>query len=473
MAFYSSTFSLSRRFRLVLSSFLQHDGLAFANVLPEENIQRAFDEENKDFAQEEDAVYTPAVTLWAFLSQVLFKGEQRSCLAAVSRIIVLLISLKRPACSDNTGAYCRARAKLPEVVLRRLVYEVADGCEEQLPGEWLWHGRHVYLVDGTTVSMPDTDANQEVYPQQTQQKKGIGFPIARLVVSLSLSMAMVSAAALGPYAGKETGESALLRPLLGRFGEGDLVLADRYYCSYFMICLLLESGLDFVVCLHQRRQADFRRGERLGKGDHLVAWTRPIRPAWMNQETYDRMPQSIRVREVQVHVNQPGFRTESLVVVSTLTDARSYTREDLAELYHKRWLAELDIRAIKISLGMDVLRCRTPQMVRREIWVSLLAYNLIRQTILEAAKQSGCSPRQLSFTAAMQKIAASWDRLLGLDDATAVLLVGVQLKDIAKHEVGNRPDRVEPRAVKRRPKEHALLMVPRWEARAQLLAGNA
>jgi len=472
MAFYSSCASLSHRFRFVLTSFLQHAGLAFADVLPEEDIQQAFDEENIDFAQEEDDVYTPAITLWAFLSQVLFKEEQRSCVAAVSRVIVLLVALKRPFCSDNTGAYCRARAKLPETVLRRLTYEVADGCEGQLPRGWLWHGRHVHLVDGTTLSMPDTDANQEAYQQQTGQKEGVGFPIVRMVVLLSLATAMVSGMALGPYAGKGTGEPALLRQLLGRLGEGDILLADRYYCSYLMICLLLESGVDFVVRLHQRRRADFRRGKRLGKGDHLVEWMRPVKPSWMDQETYDRMPESIHVREVEVRIDQPGFRTESLVVVSTLTDAKKYTREDLAELYHKRWLAELDIRAIKISLGMDVLRCKTPLMVRREIWTCLLAYNLIRQTMLEAAKESGCSPRQLSFTAALQKIAASWGTLLLLDEATVVLLVGVHLRHIAGHEVGHRPDRVEPRAIKRRPKEHALLMVPRQEARARLLAGK-
>jgi putative transposase len=473
MAFYPSPTSLPQRFRLILTSFLQHAGLAFADVLPEEDIQQTFDEEDVDFAQGEDDVYTPAITLWAFLSQVLFKEEQRSCLAAVSRVIVLMVSLGRPNCSDNTGAYCRARAKLPEVVIRRLAYDVADGCERQLPREWLWRDRHVHLVDGTTLSMPDTDENQEAYPQQSEQKEGLGFPIMRVVVMLSLATAMVSGTALGPYAGKETGEPALLRKLLDRFSEGDILLADRYYCSYFMICLLLELGVDFVVRLHQCRLADFRRGVRLGKGDHLVAWPRPAKPTWMDQETYNRLPTLIHVRELEVRVDQPGFRTESLVVVTTLTDAKKYTKGDLAELYHKRWLVELDIRAAKISLGMDVLRCKTPQMVRKEIWSCLLAYNLIRRAMLEAAKQSGRSPRQLSFTAAMQKIAASWGTLLLLNETSAVLLVAVHLKDIAGHKIGHRPDRVEPRAVKRRPKQHALLMAPRHEARAQLLAAKA
>lgn len=460
------------RFRLILQSFLTRAGLPFARALPEEAIDQAFDDERVVFGQDPRSVYTPAVTLWAFLSQVLFKGEQRSCVAAVSRVVVLWVALGREPCSDNTGAYCRARAKLPVAVIRRLTREVAERCEEQVPTGWLWKGRHVHLVDGTTISMPDTPANQADYPQPTSQEPGLGFPLARLVVSLSLATAMVHTMAIGPYAGKETGETALLREMRERFAPGDVVLGDRYYCSYFMIALFMACGVDFVVRLHQARHADFRRGIRLGRGDHLVEWTRPAKPEWMEQETYDRMPMTICVREVHVQVHQPGYRTGSFVVVTTLTDGDAYTRDDLGELYHQRWLAELDIRAIKVTLGMDVLRCKTPEMVRREIWACLLAYNLIRRAMLQAALGSDRSPRQLSFTAALQKIAAAWTTILVSSDATAWALIDVHLRDMATHPVGDRPDRIEPRAVKRRPKPQPLLMQPREQAREALLAGS-
>ena len=457
------------RFRIVLASFLQQPGLAFADVLPEARIQAAFDEEGVDFAQEENEIYTPAVTLWAFLSQALFKDEQRSCVAAVARVVVLLVALGREPPSGNTGAYCRARAKVPASVIRRLVCETADGCERRLPDEWLWHGRHVKLVDGSTCSMPDTEKNQAEYPQHNAQQEGLGFPIARFVVLLSLATAMVCDLAIGPYSGKETGETALLRELLSRLEPGEILLADRYYCTYFMICLLLEAKVDIVTRLHQHRTVDFRRGKRLGAGDHIVEWLRPPRPQWMDHETYQRMPESIQVREVEVRVHQPGFRVESFVAVTTLLDGKEYPREELADLYHRRWLAELDIRSIKVTMGIDVLRAKSPEMVQRELWTALLAYNLIRQTMLASAEQSGCSPRRLSFTAAMQKIAAGWVVALLLDEATFAKLIDEHLEDIPGHKVGHRPDRIEPRAVKRRPKPHKLLTKPREEARAEMV----
>ena len=477
MSLYHGCRTLTHRFRLILSSFLQSDGLPFGDTLSEEEIERAFNEENvplrssdEDEDEDEDIVYTPAVTLWAFLSQMLHRGEQRSCVAAVSRVVVLLVALGREPCSSNTGAYCRARAKLPEKVLRRLTLHMAEGCEQEAPSQWLWHGRHVKLVDGTTVSMPDTDANQAEYPQQTSQEEGLGFPIVRMVLLFSLATGMLCDMAMGPYQGKETGEPALFRELLDRLVEGDIVLADRFYCSYFMIALLMALGVDFVVRLHQARTADFRRGRQLGKADHVVTWIRPAKPEWMDQETYDRMPESIEVREVLVQVNQAGFRTKSLVVVTSLCDAEEYAAKEIAELYRSRWLVELDIRAVKITLDMDVLRCKTPEMVRRELWTHLLAYNLIRRTILQSAQASGLSPRELSFTAAMQAIAASW-AIAALDDSrTLTLLVDAHLANLAGHRVGHRPDRVEPRAVKRRPKPHRLLTKPRAEARAELFA---
>lgn len=469
MSFYSPSRLLPSRFRLILTSFLCRPGLPFADVITEASIQQAFDEEGVSFADEEDAVYTPAITLWAFLSQVLFKGEQRSCVAAVARVVVLWVALERGPCSGNTGAYCRARAKLSEGVIHRLAADVADGCERQVPEKWLWRGRHVHLVDGTTVSMPDTPENQALYPQPRQQAAGLGFPIARLVVLLSLATGMLGDMAMGPYSGKETGETALLRQLLNRFAPGDILLGDRYYCSYFMIALLIQLGVDFVTRVHQRREIDFRRGRRLGKGDHIVEWKRPEKPEWMDPPTYDRIPLTIRIREIHVHVGHSGFRVESLVVVTTLIDADQYTRDEIAELYGHRWLAELDIRAIKISMGMDVLRCKTPPMIRNEMWTCLLAYNLIRRAMLQSARRANQSPRQLSFSAAMQAIAASWQTIVLSNDSIAARLVDAELENMADHIVGNRPGRVEPRAVKRRPKPHDLLTKPRHQARAELL----
>lgn len=469
MPFCTSARSLPQQFRLVLDSLLQSPGLPFADALSEEAIQTAFQEEGVTFGTEDDAVYTPAVTLWTFLSQMLHKGEQRSCLAAVSRVIVLLVTLGREPCSDNTGAYCRARAKICERVLCRLTYHVADTCEAALPSDWKWKELNVFLVDGFTVSMPDTPANQKAYPQSASQAEGLGFPLLRGLVMLSLATAMVRGLAVGPCVGKETGETALLRELFHRFRPGDVIVADRFHCSYFMICLLRALGVHVVVRLHQRRKADFRRGTGLGPGDHLVTWLRPPRPDWMDEETYEQMPESLEIREVEVAVAQPGFRVQTLVVVTTLLDAENYTRNDLAELYHKRWLAELDIRAIKCSMGMDVLRCQSPEMVRKEIWACMLAYNLVRHRILQAAMARKRSPRQISFTAAMQKIAASWAQGPVLDEAAAAALLETELKHLAAHRVGHRPNRVEPRAVKRRPKPHKLLTAPRAEARAALL----
>ena len=470
MSFYASSCRLPKSFCLVLTSFLQRPGLPFADVITEESIEQAFADGAVTFGQDDSAIYTPAITLWAFLSQVLFKAEQRSCLAAVARVAVLLVALDRGPCTSNSGAYCRARSKLPEQVIRRLTVEVADGCEKVVKDKWLWHGRHIQLADGTTVSMPDTSENQAVYPQPAAQSPGLGFPIARLVVLFSLATGMLRGMALGPYAGKETGETALLRSLLEGFDRQDILLADRYYCSYFMIALLMEWGVDVVTRVNRQRTVDFRRGRRLGSGDHLVEWPRSDKPEWMDSATYDRMPRSIRIREIHVQVNHPGFRVESLVVVTTLRDARTYPAADIAELYGFRWLAELDIRVVKVSLGLDVVRCLTPEMVRKEIWTALLAYNLIRRIMLQAAQGTGRTPRQLSFSAALQTVAASWLVIVLASDTVAERLVEAQLENLAEHLIGQRPGRVEPRAVKRRPKQQALLTKPRDQARAELLA---
>jgi putative transposase len=473
MSFNHTTPASSTRCATVLTSFLQHDGLPFADLLPEEDIQRAFDEAGASFAQDEpDGVYTPAVTLWAFLSQVLFKGEQRSCLAAVSRIVVLLVALGRKPCSKNTGAYCRARAKIPTEVVRKLTCDLAAAAERRLPEDWLWCGRSVELVDGFTISGPDTVKNQEEYPQPSTQEPGVGFPLCRCVIRLSFATGMAADLEIGPYSGKETGETALLRKMLEKLGRNTILLADRYYCSYFIIALLIELDIDFVLRLHQCRTANFRRGQRLGRGDHIVDWVLPAKPKWMDDETYGRMPPSIKIREVEVRVRARGFRETKFVVVTRLFEALKYTADDIAALYRKRWLAELDIRAIKSTLGFDILRCQTPEMLRKELWVALLAYNLIRQTMLNAAHRAEVLPRALSFAHALQTVAASWTTVLVLSSGRREALIDAAIQGLRRPLVGRRPDRVEPRATKRRPKPTDFLTKPRAEARADLMGGN-
>ncbi len=284
---------------------------------------------------------------------------------------------------------------------------------------------------------------------------------------------MVCGMAMGPYTGKETGELALLRQLVDHLDRHDILLTDRYFCSFFMIAMLIAKDIEFVARLHHARKEDAYRVKRLGKGSYLVEWLRPDKPDWMDDETYNQMPESITLRQIKVKVEEPGFRVESFVVMTTLTDTKEYSNDDIAQLYRQRWHVELDIRAIKCTLGMDVLRCKTPEMVRKEIWTCLLAYNLIRKTMLQAAKHTGLSPRQLSFTNALQNMAASWIVLPTLDNPTITSMINTQIDSLTSQVVGkpNRANRVEPRAVKRRPKPLRLLTMPREEARELLLSG--
>jgi putative transposase len=466
---YASRKAASKSFSFLENAFLQSDGLPFAEVLPEVEIEATFAEEKVSFADQDDDIYTPAVTLWAWLSQVLHGGVDRSCLAAVSRVTVLCIALGRKPPSPDTGAYCRARAKLPERVLERIVYSTADGLESRVPTDWLWLDRHVKLADGTTLLTADTEANQRAWPQARMQKPGVGFPILRMLVLISLATAALCGVASGPYRGKETGEPALLRELLDRFQPGDVMLGDRCFASYCMLALLRNRGVDVVARQHQCRRTDFRCGERLGEKDHVVFWQRPTRPEWMDEETYATLPETLRVRELYVRVTIPGFRVRGLVIVTTLTDGERYPREEIARLFRARWHVELDLRSIKVDLHLDDLRCKTPEMVRREILVHWLAYNLIRKVMAQAAQSRKRKPRELSFAAALAAVAGDWNHASLAKRELLLELAQAQWRLIVWQKVGDRPGRVEPRAIKRRPKPHKLLNKPRKEAQAELL----
>jgi hypothetical protein len=440
--------------------FAQADGLPFADVLSGDRVDRALRAEQ---AQWRERVYTPLVTLWAFLSQALCPDG--SCRSAVARVLAWLVARGGPACSPATGPYCKARRRLPEALLRRLACETGRALHAQARPGWRWKGRRVKVVDGTTVSMPDTPANRAAYPPPPAARPAGGFPLARLVVVFCLDCAAALEAALGRCQGKETGEAALLRALAGAFESGDVLLGDRCFGGWFDLALWRGLGVDAVVRQHQRRRSDFRRGRRLGAGDHVVTWPRPERPDWMSGETYPALPDHLEVREVRVRVGQTGFRTRQLVVVTTLLDAGRFAARDLAALYRLRWYAELDLRSLKVALGLDVLRCKTPGMVRKEVWARLLAYNLIRTVMAQAAEGSGCRPRELSFKGTLQALAAVAERLPEADAGIADELVTRLLAAVARYRVGDRPDRVEPRKRRRRPKYYPPLNQPRRQAR--------
>jgi hypothetical protein len=289
---------------------------------------------------------------------------------------------------------------------------------------------------------------------------------------LALATGGLSGAAFGPYLGKSQGEPALLRTLLARLRPGDILLGDRYYGSYWLVALAQQLGVDVVFRQHQRRTCDFRRGVHLGRQDHVVVWAKPKRPEWLEEATYQSLPETLTVRELRVPVAVPGYRTKDVTIVTTLVDAQAYPKEDVADLYRARWHVELDLRAIKTHLHMDILRCKTPSMVRKEIWAHFLAYNLTRRVLAAAAVEKGVCPRFLSFLGAVQTLNEfRWLLITAAAEVRGVYVRALGVA-IASHGVGDRPERCEPRAVKRRPKSQRYLNQPRAAARAKLLRGR-
>ena len=441
-----------RQFR---ARFAQSVDTVLANVVPEQSFIQWVIEEAGVYRER---IYSPFATLVLFIEQVL--GADHSCQDAVARGLSTRVALGQSACSLNTGPYCKARTRLALSLLVRLAREVGHRLCAAQPSAWRWRGREVKLIDGTTVSMPDTSANQARFPQSRGQKPGVGFPLARLVAVVSLSAGAVLEWTIDACKGKKTGETALLWRLLPRLARGDVIIADCYYAGYFMIAGLIALGADIVMPQHHLRITDFRRGQRLGVRDHVVTWARPQRPDWMDEATYATMPETLTMREVRV-----GGRT----LITTLTDAGDVAKQALAELYAMRWHVELDLRAIKTVMQMDILRCKTPAMVEKEIAVHLLAYNLVRAVMAQAACMNHLLPRQLSFKTALQLLNAFEMSLRhgspqGLAIRRTALLTG-----LGRRRLLHRPNRVEPRAVKRRAKPHSLLTKPRQILRARLL----
>lgn len=470
-------------FQIIKDAMLQSDALPLCEVVDDDQWQAAFDRHGIDFGRDEDSIYTPAITLWGLISQVFFKAENRSCKAAVARIASLWATLGKVVCRTNTGAYCRARLKIPFEVVRDIARQLAlsteDAFEQQAADKYEGEvhpvvakvqsqpmtGR-ILLVDGFTVTAADTPENQEEFPQNPSQKEGLGFPIIRGVSLISMITGLLFDVMLGPYAGKQSGETALLWQMLDQLQPGDTLVADCFYCSYWLIAACQNKGVHIVMKNHDKRDDNPLGARRIDKHQRVTKWLRPKRPDWMSEQEYDELPEQIEIRLVDVIIEQAGFRSKKYTIATTMVETKVYSRDWITSIYRSRWLVELDIRSIKCSLDMDTVRAKTPAMVRTEIWSCLLAYNLIRMKMLQSCAVSGRMPRTLSFTTTLQLLAANW--VLASVMLTAEL-VQLGLETSSSETVGDRLDRVEPRANKRRPKLLALLKKPRQLAKLELM----
>lgn len=443
---------LGRRLQQLRQQSLMHLELMVAPFLPSGLLSQADEGPNS-----RERIYTVRRTVFGFLYQVL--NPHCACREIVRQIQALFALHNRPPVDEGTGAYCEARKRLPLDTLQRLRVAVAAATEKA--GQ-LWHGFYVKLIDGTTVSLPDTQKNQRAYPQPGGQKPGCGFPLLKLVGVFSLATGALLDYAKG---NKHHHELRLLQPLLDQFKPGDLAVADRGFSSYVLLALF---GLRRVACLfrlHQARPADLRRGQRLGKNDRLIHWHKPKqKPHWLPQSCWKKIPEELTVRVLRFQLCRRGFRPESVTLVTTLLEAQEYPAQAIAQLYARRWQIELWFRDIKTSMGMEVLRCKSPQMVHKELEMFFIAYNLIRGLMAQAGASHAVALERLSFKGTVDSV-----RQFSLAMAQARSkkkqnqLVAQLLEIIARDQVPARPGRREPRAVKRRPKPYQLLNRPRHQ----------
>ena len=407
-----------------------------------------------------ERVFSPVVTFWMFLSQVLSDGA--SCQEMVAKMLAALwLTEAKQASPDNSG-YCQARKRLPESFLQRLAEKTASELECQVRSMQLWMGRRVRIVDGSSLSMPDTAANQTPYPQPKGQKPGCGFPVMRLVVVFSLATGAILRVARGSL---WQSERTLFQCLQETLQAGEVLLADRGFCGFADIYVLMSRGVEVVVRQHRNRSAGVLCLKQLGRGDRLVQWLQSSKhpPAWMELKTWAAMPKTLNLREITYTVPVKGFRSKEITLATTLTDPKLFPKEAFVDLYLRRWNAELFLRDIKISLHMDVLRCKTPEMIHKELWMHVIAYNLIRTLMGLAARRNDVSVLSLSFKSCLGSI-RQWAPWLAALDPTSPRFFTTQellLRYLAELILPHRPNRVEPRARKRRPKNYPLLTAPR------------
>lgn len=433
---------------------------AFGAFLSAATVEAACREEGHSWRR---SFWSPSVTLTTFLIQVL--SAEKTLRAAVASLLTQLAAGGESSLpSGDATAYCQARRRFPEPVIGRMLRHSVTCMRARITKDNGWMGRRVWTVDGSAVSMPDTPSLQRAFPQPPGQKPGCGFPVVQFVALFCWTTGAVHDVAVDTI---RPHELTLFRRLWHHLEPGCVVLADRAYCAYTDMALLLQREVFSVMRLHQRRKSDFRTGKRLGTDDCVVQWSRPKqwKPGMgITKEELQRLPETLSVRLVRVTEIPRGFRAKPLVIATTLLDPVETPADEIRALYRNRWSAELNLRSLKTFLGMDILRGQTPDVVRKEIAMHLLAYNLIRLLMWQAAAEHGRDLHRLSFTGTLHRLRSAWPMLAllsGRHRAGAAALCGVLLQFIGHDHVPDRPDRLEPRRRKRRPKNYSLLQNPR------------
>jgi len=401
-------------------------------------------------------LYPAADVFWLFLGQVL--SADGSCREAVRRFLAGLARARGRTASPSTSAYCQARARLKTDDLAAVLFQARDKIERRAGDRFRFHGRPVKVVDGTTISMPDTLENQAAYPQTTSQKPGLGFPLFRLVAFFSLATGALLEFGCAPF---RVAERTIFHHLWQRLRPNDIILADRGFCSFAELHLLKQRGVDAVMRKHQSRK-NSPSLKNLGPGDRLVTWAKTnVRPEWLDLEQWRALPPTIILREITVIVTINGFRTSRIEIVTTLLDPLAFPALEFAQLYRQRWQVELDLRNIKTTLGMDILSCQSPELIHKELILHLVAYNLLRALLLKAAIASTQTPDRISFKGALDS-ARSWAaEIIALPRSRQPRFLKLLIVTIARDIIPLRPDRTEPRALKRRPKPYSSLTKPR------------
>jgi hypothetical protein len=417
---------------------------------------RLAQQDEQDFSRARQ--WTLRLTFWCFLWQVAQVGA--SCRDAVRQAMALRAAQGLPAPSDDSAAYCVARAKLPVERLEEIHGQVVQDAQGVVRQGDLWCGKRVRVLDGTCVTMADTPANQAAFPQASVQKAGCGFPVARILASFCLATGMILHWVTGHWYQHEL---SLLAALLERFEAGEVLLGDRGFGNFPVLAQCLARGLEGVFRANTaKRQVDLRQGKRLGKDDRLVVWRHGPKPKYMTAQYWAQLPAEITVRVVRVRLWMPGFRTRSVLLVTTLLDPVNYPPQELARLYRRRWEMELCFRHLKTTLQMEHLSCKSPAMIERELRLHFLSHNLVRRVALEAARRHRVPVQQISFAGTLGALHPFAEACLRARSLKAQQRIREQLYQLLANDlVPERPGRREPRAVKQRPKPYPLLTAPR------------